>query len=531
MLQLDEVLTRLTALPQDQRQEVERAVLTETARMRFVPLPGPQTEAYLSQADVLLYGGAAGGGKSFLLMGLASQEHKRAIVFRRELGQTDGLEEAGRQIIGDTARFTGSPTPEWDWGDGQALKLAGIKEPGDWIKHAGRERDFMGFDEAGEFLAEQVASLIAWNRGPLGQRCRVVLASNPPRTSDGWWMFEWFAPWLDELHPNPAQPGELRWAVMVKGQPMWVDGPDEVEVDGDLYRPLSFTFVPASLKDNPYRNTPEYRARLNSLPEPLRSQLLKGIFTMGGEDDPWQCIPTDWIRQAVARWTPAPPAGIPMCAIGVDVAQGGADQTVIARRHDGWYAPLIAEPGSKTPGGTDVAGLVISKRYDGAKVIIDVGGGWGADALGHLRASDVDAVAYMGVKPTVLKSECRQFGFANVRSAAYWRFREALNPDRREGSRIALPDDRQLIAQLAAPIYALKKSAGVGTGGVIELEPKEALVKRLGKSPDKADAVVMAWWDGAKMQDSYQQWPISRGRMGMRPQVLMSRTPMTARRR
>lgn len=528
-MQLAEILDALAGLPPDERQAVEREIAAETATMRFVPLPGPQTEAYLSPADVLLYGGAAGGGKSYLLMGLSSQEHKRSIVFRRELGQTDGLEEAGRQIIGDTARFAGSPTPEWVWEDGRALKLAGIKEPGDWMKHAGRERDFIGFDEAGEFLAEQVASLMAWNRGPLGQRCRVVLASNPPRSTDGAWMFEWFAPWLDHTHPDPAKPGELRWAVMVKGSPVWVDGPDEVMIDGEPYRPLSFTFVPASLKDNPYRDTPEYRARLNSLPEPLRSQLLKGLFALGGEDDPWQCIPTAWIQAAVMRWTESPPAGVPMSAMGVDVAQGGADNTVIARRHDGWFGPLLSEPGHKTPGGTDVAGLVIAKRYDGAKVIIDVGGGWGADAHGHLMGSNIDSLAYMGVKSTLLRSADRQFGFANTRSAAYWRFREALNPDQRGGSRIALPDDKQLISQLASPRYRVKSDGG-GPGGIIELEAKEKLVARLGKSPDKADAVVMAWWAGPKIETDWHNWPASQGNRFNNPRVISGRAPQTARR-
>lgn len=513
---LDDLLGRLNSLPEQAKEQVKREAMAATKHMRFVPLPGPQTEAYLSQADVLLYGGQAGGGKSFLLMGLGSQEHRRSIVFRREVSQTDGLEEAGRQIISDSANFNGTDL-EWSWPDGKSLKLAGMKEPGDWNKHAGRERDFLGFDEAGEFLREQIASLLAWNRGPAGQRCRVVLASNPPRTADGAWLVEWFAPWLDDTYPFPAKHGELRYAVMIDGKPRWQDGPSEVEIEGEKYRPLSFTFIPAALKDNPFRDTPEYRAKLNSLPEPLRSQLLKGIFALGGEDDPWQTIPTGWAQEAMGRWTPVPPQGVPMCAIGVDVAQGGADQTVLAIRHDGWYAPMISVPGSQTPGGTDVAGLVISKRRDDATVIVDIGGGWGGDAYAHLKANSAECMGYLGVKTKVEgKTEDKQLYFANVRSKAYWRFREALNPDQPGGSRIFLPKDKELLADLCAPRFNI-----VNDG--IQVEPKDKVIKKLGRSPDKGDAVVMAWHSGPKMESHYHQWSVEHG--GRRREIAVDLGP------
>lgn len=503
-MNLEEVLQALSGLPKEKKEAVIADAMAATKGMRFVPLPGPQTEAYLSEADVLLYGGQAGGGKSFLLVGLASQEHTRSIIFRRESSQTDGLVEAGRQIISDTARFNGSEAGEWNWTDGKSLKLAGMKEPGDWNKHAGRERDFMGFDEAGEFLEGQVASLMAWNRGPIGQRCRIVLASNPPRTADGAWMFEWFAPWLDPNHPNPAKPGELRWAVMIGGKPQWQAGPEPVQIDGDEFKPLSFTFIPAALKDNPYRDTPEYRAKLNSLPEPLRSQLLKGLFQIGGEDDPWQLIPTPWVQAAMNRWEPTPPAGVPMCAIGIDVAQGGADNTVLAPRYDGWYPPLTVVPGAQTPGGTDVAGLVISKRRDSATAVVDIGGGWGGDAYAHLKANDIDSVGFLGVKASTRRTKDGKLKFTNVRTEAYWRLREALDPDQPGGSRIQLPKDLELLAELCCPTFEVTSSG-------IKALPKDSktgdsVKKRLGRSPDKADAVVMSWFAGDKLADSYQKW-------------------------
>lgn len=526
MTLLDEVAAKLGAMSPAERQGLVERVTPLREKMRFVPLPGPQTEAYLSAADILLYGGQAGGGKSYLMMGLASQEHLRSIVFRRESSQTDGLEEAGKQIIGDTAGYNGTER-QWSWPDGRGLKLAGMKDPGDWNKHAGRERDLIGFDEAGEFLREQVSSLLAWNRGPAGQRCRVVLASNPPRSSDGYWMTEWFAPWLDIQHPNRAEPGEIRWAIMVDTPagltPEWVDGPDDVWLEGEAEarKPLSFTFIPAALADNPYRNTPEYRAKLNSLQEPLRSQLLFGDFGAGVQDGVNQAIPTDWVKEAMRRWRPQPRPGVPMCAIGVDVAQGGTDQTVIAVRYDEWFGQLIAIPGGETPGGADVAGKVIAKRHDGARVVVDLGGGWGGDALAHLTRNQIDAIGYMGVKTSTRRTQDNQLRFSNVRTEAYWRLREALDPSQQGGSLIQLPDDKELLADLTAPTFTTKGEKG---GMAIHLEPKEKLVKRIGRSPDKGDAVVMAWFSGEKAINDLAVRERRVGtRLGRAPKVVMGR--------
>lgn len=507
MSKLDEILGSLeslteeeaealfTSLPPSELKAFDEELSEATKPWRFKPLPGPQTMAYHSKADVLLYGGQASGGKSYLLMGLASQEHTRSIIFRRESSQTDGLEEAGKAIIGDSANYNGTDK-EWKWGAARSLKLAGMQLPDDWNKHAGRERDLYGFDEAGEFLRMQVVSLFGWNRGPAGQRCRVVFASNPPRSSDGYWMTEWFAPWLDLQHPNPAKPGELRYGFLDdEGVINWVDEPGMQSFGGEMKEPLSFTFIPAALKDNPYRDTPEYRAKMEALPEPLRSQLRDGDFAAGQIDGVNQVIPTDWVKQAQQRWEPVRPVGVPMCAMGVDVAQGGTDQTVLAMRFDGWYAPLEAIPGVETPSGAEVAGKVIARRHDGAKVIVDLGGGWGGDALAHLTRNQVDAIGYMGVKDSVRRTRDNQLRFFNIRTEAYWRFRESLDPYTQEGSPIRLPPDRELLADLTAPTYETKAGKG---GMVIHLEPKDKLVKRLGRSPDKGDAVVMAWWAGEK---------------------------------
>jgi len=546
---LDELLDRIEKKPAPVRKKIAEEVHRATRHMAWVPNPGPQTDAYLSEADVLLYGGQAGGGKSQLMLGWGINESDSGIIFRRELTQTDGLEADGKKIMG--AEGWNGSDHEWTQPDGRTLKLAGMREPDSWMAHAGRERDFYGYDEAGEFLELQVASLFAWLRARPGKRTRVVLASNPPRTSDGYWLLDWFGPWIDEEHPlYPTAPGELRWAVYIgsnlkdqPGQMIWVDGPGEYTINGETYTARSYTFIPASLEDNPFRNTPEYRAQLQNLPEPLRSQLLKGDFKAGLQDNAYQVIPSAWVRAAQARWNGKPPElegqVIPMCAMGVDPSGGGADDMVIAPRHDSWYASLIKIPGKDLPKerlGTHAAGLVFKERRDGALPVVDLGGGYGNGIYEHLtQTNEIECLGYKGAASTTRRTRDKRLGFTNTRSAAYWGFREALDPDQPGGSSIALPPDKRLLAGLCAPTYEV-------VGDKIKVEPKskneggvKGVVERLGWSPNEADAVVMAWWAGPRMATHASQWidgaiAKSTGTMrGMTPKVVLGH--QAARRR
>ena len=153
-------------------------------------------------------------------------------------------------------------------------------------------------------------------------------------------MIAFFAPWLDSKHPNPAAPGELRWFTTVKGKDEEVpDGRSFVILDGkrvydfdpdkhareDIIKPKSRTFIPARLTDNPYYMAGDYMSTLQALPEPLRSQMLKGDFSAGMNDSEWQVIPTEWVDIAMARWTDRSPKPA-MDSLGVDVARGGEDR-------------------------------------------------------------------------------------------------------------------------------------------------------------------------------------------------------------
>lgn len=517
---LDELIARLGAMPDSERKAIAAEAMKATKDFVWIPNPGPQTEAYFSLADELFYGGQAGGGKSALAVGLAATAHERSLILRRINKDAKNLAEAellGKILDGDRSGWNGT---DLAYRDGKKLiKFGGCELEEDKQRYKGDPHDLICLDEVTDFLESQYLFITTWNRSTTqGQRCRVVCTGNPPTSATGLWVIRRWAAWLDPAHPNPAKPGELRWYIRDENDSdVEVDGIGPHMIGGREVYATSRTFIPAGLNDNPdLAEDGNYARILDRLPKELRDAYRDGKFDASLKDDPKQAIPTAWVQAAMARWTKDPPKGIPMCAMGVDVAQGGSDNNTISRRHDGWFDELIVVPGSETPLGTDIAGEVIKRRRDRAAIILDCGGGYGGSAFKSLQDNGVDVIAYKGGTESRGRTEPdRQLEFSNKRTEAYWRFREALDPDQPGGSRIALPPDQTLLADLTAPRYSVERN-------VIRLEKKEDLVKRIGRSPDRGDAVVMAWAGGNKMENSYQSWsPAMQGRKQV-PQVIMT---------
>lgn len=447
-----------------------------------------------------------------LLVGLAVNEHERSLLVRRQFTDVEGMVDNAKSIVGTSEGFVGGNRPKYN-SNGRVIHFEGLAK-GDGIDTSkqGTPHDFIGVDEAAQLPRNAVMMLLGWNRtNKKGQRCRMVLASNPPLTSTGDWLGDAFAPWLDPAHPNPAKAGELRWYYIgADGRDVEADGPDTVVVDGQTFYTHSRTFIPSGLEDNPYIDKEDYQRRLQAMPEPYRTMLTSGNFLAARKDQDFQVIPTDWVRKAQARWSEDTPR-IPMCAMGVDPVGGGTDEMVIAVRRDGWFAPLICEDGEKFPNGEGIGGLIVTHRRDGADVVIDMGGGFGNLPFSEMKANDIEAYAYKGAEKTSLRTADGKLRFTNTRSAAYWRMREALDPNQDGGSPIMLPPDAMLVSDLTAPIFEV-------TANGIKVEPKEKVKDKLGRSPDRGDAVVMAWFKGDKQKHIKGGW--SQFNRSQQPQVV-----------
>lgn len=498
------------------------ALLAADPRL-FIPTPGPQQEAMDSDADITGYGGAAGGGKSMLITGLATHAHKRSLIIRQEKNTT-------RKFVQDIAKMLGtrdgysSQTSSWAMhvnGSNRIVEFAGLENEGDEEKQQGVDYDLKCYDEATQMREAQVRYTMGWVRSDdPKQRCRVILTFNPPTTAEGRWVIKFFAPWLDPKHPNPAKDGELRWFSTIGDNPDFeLDRPDDfVVVNGlpvyefdprdhkseDIISPKSRTFITARVTDNPYYMQTGYMKQLQALPEPLRSQMLRGDFGAGVEDDANQLIPTAWIEASMDRWTektsnPQFRKGV-MDSMGVDAARGGnmgstqnatgKDKMVIARRHGRYVDRLVSIKGLDVNSGSLAAAQVIRYRTDSAVVHIDIIG-VGTSPHDFLTDNHIQTVAVNGAAHSNGTDKSGLLRFANLRAELHWQLREALDPANPDC--IDLPDDSELLADLAAPTYRL-------TSRGIQVESKEEIVKRIKRSPDKGDAVVYSLIDTPKRQ-------------------------------
>lgn len=464
--------------------ELDRHLAVELQTWIPDPRNIPQVAAYHSTADLLLFAGEAGGGKTDLLLGTAMRDHKRSVIFREQYVDLRWLEERLLELNGGRDGYNGADMVLRN--KGRMVELGALGLPGAEKNWMGRPHDFIGFDEGLQLKANVIRFVMAWLRSEdKEQRCRAIIASNPPLGGEGDWAMEWFAPWLDPLYENPAKQGELRWAIIAHdGRTIWVPDSRPVEIDGELLTPLSRTFIRCKLDSNAYLRETNYRARLMALEEPLRSKLLKGDFLAGRIDHQWQVCPSDWVRAAQSRWQESPPEGATMTTLGLDVAQGGAHDTVLAPLYANWFDRLISIKGIDTKDGPAVAGQVIMHRRHNALVVIDMTGGWGNSPRDHLKTNGVDCEGVVFSTQLRERSPDGKFGYYNMRSKMYWEFRLALDP--KSGENIALPQDERLFAELTTPRWELK-------GDKIKIESKEDLIARLGTSPDRADAVVMAW--------------------------------------
>jgi hypothetical protein len=493
----DKLRRRLAKAVPITRREAIGLQSPHTAPYVWTPNPGPQTVAYFCDADELFYGGQAGGGKTDLGLGLALTAHKRSLVLRRVNKDALKLVERVAEILGMRAGYNGQ-LQRWKLAaqGGKAERIvafSGCEYDEDKQRFKGDPHDFIYFDEGTDFLQSQYRFIIGWNRSAdEAQRCRVIVGSNPPTTADGLWVIAHWAPWLDPLHPRPARPGELRWYTTgPEGDDLEVEGPGPHLVNGEPVLARSRTYIPARLADNPELRRTGYAAVLAGLPEELRRAYRDGNFAAGLRDHDFQVIPTTWIEAAQQRWRPDGGRGIVMTAIGLDVAQGGSDHTVLAARHGGWYAPLVRKPGHETQNGSAVAAAVVAMRRDRCPVIIDVGGGWGGDTVARLKDNGISAVGFNGAHASRAKTKDGQLAFFNKRAEAWWRMREGLDPAQDGGAVIALPPDTAVKADLAAPRWEL-------TARGIKIEDKAEIRKRLGRSPDAGDAIVMCLSEGMR---------------------------------
>jgi predicted phage terminase large subunit-like protein len=257
-----------------------------TSELNIVAQPGPQTTFLGTPADIAIYGGAAGGGKSYGLLldplrFALSKPGFYGVIFRRNtthIRNPGGLWDESQKIY---MQFGAKPKQhelEYSWpGIGTKLKLAHLEHELTVYDWQGAQVPFIGFDELTHFSREQFFYMLSRNRSECGVRPYMRATTNPDADS---WVAELIAWWIDQETGYPIQErgGVLRWFIRDHDALVWGDSRKELveRYPGSL--PKTLTFIPASIYDNKalLANDPGYLANLQAMPYVERMRLLGG---------------------------------------------------------------------------------------------------------------------------------------------------------------------------------------------------------------------------------------------------------------
>jgi len=250
--------------------------------LKIGPQKGPQ-EAFLSTpVDFGIYGGSAGGGKSFGLFLDSIRHYKTPIpvmFFRRTMPQitTPGsLWDKSWEIyphLGATARDFRN---EWIFPSGCKIKFTHLQLESTVYDHQGAEYPVMLYDELTHFTKGQFTYMMSRNRSTSGVKPYIRGTCNPDPDS---WVAEFVEWYLDaEGFPVRERSGKIRWFGMRDNSFIFACTKKEIEKELGPNSAKSYTFIPSSLDDNPIllAKDPGYIVNLSSQSYVERMRLKEG---------------------------------------------------------------------------------------------------------------------------------------------------------------------------------------------------------------------------------------------------------------
>lgn len=272
----------------------------ETDTITIRPHQGPQEQFLSSCADIVIYGGAAGSGKTWGLL-LEPLRHINngdfsAVILRKTFPQIRNEGGLWDESDGLYPRLGAEPTLtrlEWSFPSGMSVRFAHLDHEKDVYNWQGAQIPLVGFDELTHFSERQFFYMLSRNRSVCGVAPYVRATCNPDADS---WVAELIDWWIDDDTGLPIvdRSGAVRWFVRDGGMIRWGDSESEMLERYPELDAKSLTFIPALLEDNPTlcEADPGYKANLLALPTVDRLRLLNGNWKVASmEGAEWENHP------------------------------------------------------------------------------------------------------------------------------------------------------------------------------------------------------------------------------------------------
>jgi predicted phage terminase large subunit-like protein len=247
-------------------------------------------EMFLSSTeDIAIYGGAAGGGKTFsLLTEPLYHVHDPmfgAVIFRRiypQITTQGGLWDESKEIYLNVrpAPYAKPGDLSWIFPSGAKISFRQMQHEDSKYNYQGAQIPLIGFDQLEQFTESQFFFMMSRNRSSSTVQPYIRATANPQPG----WLADFIDWWLDEEgYAIPERIGKRRYFIRDGNTLVWADTKEELLKINQQAIPKSVTFIPASVYDNPIMlaKNPQYLASLMALPELERKRLL-GDKVKGG---------------------------------------------------------------------------------------------------------------------------------------------------------------------------------------------------------------------------------------------------------
>lgn len=258
-------------------------------RVSIRPQQGPQEMFLSSVADIAIYGGAAGGGKTFALLmePLYNVHNPRfgAVIFRRTFPQIEregGMWDESFQLYPYVGGQPNKSDMSWRFPSGARVAFSHLQHSDKVEDWKGAQIPLLMFDQLEEHEERVFFYMLSRNRSTSGIRPYVRATVNPDPES---WVARFIEWWIDQDEESPTyglpireRAGVLRWFARMAEKWIWGDTRDEVYEQTGGIEPKSVTFIPARLEDNPIlmQRDPGYRANLLAQSYVDQARLLGG---------------------------------------------------------------------------------------------------------------------------------------------------------------------------------------------------------------------------------------------------------------